>query len=118
MAQKKRRREMRELAGRAYRRELDDALSELEGEFARWRSGEISCHELSDLIHEFHDGIARRLWAQYTHLKPDQTVPIAVAKGVLAEDDLSAELLETLKQTIGFARELAERDADAEEADD
>ena len=46
-----------------YERELAKALESLGEDFKRWRKTKISAFELSELIHKFHNGIARDLWS-------------------------------------------------------
>lgn len=84
---KSQRRELRKLAELAYDRELGIALEKLEAHFKRWRRGEISPHDLNELIHEHHDGVSRELWNFYNN-KPDFTVPLAIAKGTIAENEV------------------------------
>lgn len=70
---------IREYAARVYEVELGQALSELEAQFAAWRSRQISAGELTDRIHAFNRGPARELWVatQYTPpRKPDDTTAI------------------------------------------
>lgn len=109
-------RKLRELAGVAYKRELGAALSKLEEEFARWRSGEIDPFELSDRIHRFHEGESRDLYAIYNRLPPSNSVARAVALQILQETELPSELLETLELPLRFYRErLAEPDEQDED---
>jgi len=58
-------REIRELAGVVHERWLALELGKLEGEFARWRAGELDAIELSALIHKFHEGPPRALWLMF-----------------------------------------------------
>ncbi len=55
----------KQLIGQAYQREQDKALESLRREFDRWKSGEIDCWELTDLIHRFHNGESRDLYKIY-----------------------------------------------------
>ena len=106
--QRKRRKALRELAGTAHERELVQALSDLEAKFQAWRKGDISSFELSDLVHEFHNGINRNIWRRYVYLKPDQSVPAAVAHGILKEDEIPPPLLEEMKASIEALRHIDE----------
>ncbi len=110
-------RQLRRLADLAYDRELSTALNELEAEFARWHAGEIVPLELSDLIHRFHDGIARDLWKEHTHVRPPQIVARAVATAVLAESDVGPALMPLLKMSIEFYRWEASIEAASEDED-
>ena len=106
--QKKIRKALRELADEAHERELTRALSDLETGFKAWRKGEMSCFELNDLIHKFHDGTSRNIWKRYAYLKPDQSVPVAVAHGILKEDEIPPAMLEEMKGSIEALRHIDE----------
>lgn len=102
---KKIRKALRELADDAHERELTQALSDLEAKFQAWRKGEFSCFELSDLVHKFHDGTSRNIWKRYAYLKPDISVPAAVGRGILKEDEIPPGMLEEMKASIEFFRD-------------
>ena len=86
------RRKLRELAGLAYERELSEALRELATDFAAWKGKSINAFDLSDSIHEFHNGVARDLWSLYNQLKPPMIVAGALERGVLTSKDVPAPL--------------------------
>jgi len=110
---KSQRRRIRELAGIAYDRELSRELTALEGEFARWRSGALTAHDLDRKIHEFHQGPNRRLFVTYTGAAVKLAVAAAIANGVLSEAEAGAEMLEILRGGIEFARQYStEEDGD------
>ena len=111
--------ELRRLADAAYERELGDELAKLEEDFRRWRSKEISALELSDRIHELHDGAARDLWKIYTYGKPPAAVARAIANGLIAESSLSPKLLAQLEGAIAFyLQDWLESAADDEDDED
>jgi len=58
-------RAMRSLVGIAHETELKRALEELFGSFQEWKSGEIDSIELSDRIHNFHNGPNRDIYLRY-----------------------------------------------------
>ena len=93
---KSQRRRLSELAALAYQRELDSELAKLETEFRRWRSGELSPHELSELIHAFHNGPSRELFSRYDRRFRDLAVAGAVRRGVLSEVEVGSEILSLL----------------------
>lgn len=95
---------LRRLAGVAYERELGRELDSLFAAFHEWKAKQSSAHDLSAAIHEFHDGVARDLYVMYGRFDPLQTVPRAVAAGLLAEDDIPAEILTKLAKTVEFYR--------------
>ncbi len=96
---------LRKLAGLAYERELTRELEALARHFDRWREGRISCWDLSDRIHEFHDGASRDLFKQYNYGKPEATVPYALAANILSEDEIPPALLDRLRKAIDYFRE-------------
>ena len=102
---KSQRRQLRELAGKAYDRELAREVAALESDFACWRRGEIDVHELSDRIHRFHNGPARRLYVIYTSSHREMAVGSAIGRGILTEDEATPEILEALKGLIELARD-------------
>jgi hypothetical protein len=100
---KAQRRRLTELAALAYQRELDAELGKLEAEFRRWRSGELSPHELSDLIHAFHNGPSRELFSRYDRKFRDLAVAGAVRRGVLSEVEVGPEILSLLAPRLSLA---------------
>ena len=101
---KKQKAELRRLAGVAHERELASAMAALEGEFTRWRKGEINVFELNESIHKFHHGISRELYNRYEPRHADITVPGAIARGTLREEEVDPVLLEHMVELIEFAR--------------
>jgi hypothetical protein len=93
---KSERKELKRLAGLAYERELAKALESLEEDFKRWRKNKITAFELSELIHKFHNGVARDLWSFYTTGPAELNVKHAIAKGVILKNEISAGILEKL----------------------
>jgi len=98
-AQKKK---LRELAGIANERELDQEMEMLYQHFENWRNEKMSCFELSDLIHKFHQGPSRDIWKMYTYSDPDTAVSRAVALGLLKKEEIPENLLDILDLKIGF----------------
>ena len=105
--QKRLRKAMRNLVTRGYERELSKALSDLEASFRTWREGTITCFQLSDLIHEHHDGVSRDLWKKYG-FHAEVLLPGLVASGVILESEVPEELLATMQQKIRGIREFQE----------
>jgi len=101
---KKQRKEMRELQGLAWRRELEEELGKLESHFSSWREGLIDVFELSDQIHRFHNGGSRDLYTYYTGSDLMFTVPGALAKGIIDESEVSKELLDIIVEQIELFR--------------
>jgi hypothetical protein len=98
---KAQKREIRRIAGLAHDRELATALTALENQFARWRSGEIGPHDLNGAIHAFHQGPSRQLWSRYTDGYAELAVVFALQNGIVAEHEIGSDLLEILKPRLG-----------------
>ena len=99
---------LRELAGVAYSRELGTELAKVEKEFVRWRSGEIDPFELSDRIHQFHDGVSRDLYVAYRDLSPHHSVARAVAHQILERAEIPPDILAALQSAIELFEEQRE----------
>ncbi len=99
------RKELRRLAALAYERELGTALAALEGQFHEWHAGNLDVHELSDAIHQFHNGVARDLYVTYTRLEPRVAVAQAVGRKILRDDEVPPTLREALQSLITFYEE-------------
>ena len=114
--QKARRQIVQEFAALAYERELARELDTVEVGFSRWRRNEVSAHELSELIHAFHDGAARRLYSVYHGEVIEMAVGSAIARGVLTEEEVPSEILEALRSQVDFAREMGSEEEPSPEA--
>jgi hypothetical protein len=86
------RRTLRKLASQAYARELDEALRDLASAFTDWKAQRIDGFTLAQTIHEFHDGIARDLWARYEPVSPEVAVRMALEAGVIRPGEVPTEL--------------------------
>ena len=107
------RKRLRELADLAYQRELDAVLRELDSSFADWRRGDIDGFQLSDLIHEFHQGPSRQLFGLYSRLKPPALVARAVALRLIERSDTPPEAWSRLERAIEYYEK--ERDFEEDE---
>jgi hypothetical protein len=95
-------RALRELAAKAHQEELRCALMPLSGAFQRWERGELPSGELTDLIHEFHQGPSRDLWGRYNSGMLEVVVAHAIVTGVLDRTKFPPEVLESLAPAIQF----------------
>ena len=93
---------LRELAGQAYRAELNAELMSLFEAFQAWHKEELDPFELSDKIHDFHQGAARELYNRYHERWADMTVSRALALGLLDDEGLSEALREKLTPKRDF----------------
>jgi len=97
---------MRELVTLAYERELGEHLSNLQKHFSEWNAQQISAFDLSDRIHEFHNGPSRELFKAYDSASPDFLVAQAIVLGILHRDEVPDEILEALSPRIESVRSL------------
>jgi hypothetical protein len=110
---KSEKRTLRKLAGEAYARELHEALGDLDSAFSDWRNGRIDGFQLSDFIHDFHQGPSRDLYVQYTQTDPGLLVARAVARGLLKDSEVPKPLTSALSEVIAYCEQYAdEPDAD------
>ena len=70
--------------------------------FKRWEQGELGSGEMSELIHLFHQGPARRLYLRYNTAPLEATVAYAIAMGVLDREAVPAEVLDHVTGMIQF----------------
>jgi hypothetical protein len=95
-------RALRDLAASAYEIELGRALEALHGEFDRWRRGDITAFDLSEAIHQFHQGPARELYGRYVMGSAHHAVAYAVATGVLNRSEVAPDVLQCLAGALSF----------------
>ncbi len=100
LQEKRVRRALRELAGAGHEAALRQALKPVADALDRMRRGEISPVEVSEIIHEFHQGAARWIWASHASLDPAQLVARGVASGVLPRERVPADILAALEPKI------------------
>ena len=96
---------LREYAAAAHEEELRRALLPISEAFGRWASAELGSGELSEIIHRFHQGPARELWARYNTPHLEIPVAFAITTGVLGRGTIPAELLEHLAGALRFNEE-------------
>jgi hypothetical protein len=101
--------QLRRLAGIAYERELERELSSLLGQFQNWRNGEIDPFELSDHIHEFHEGPNRGLYNFYNRADPHMAVARALVEELLSESEVPDDSRLKLVSAVDFYRAERER---------
>jgi hypothetical protein len=91
-------RQLREWSAVAYERELGAELKNLHDAFHDWEQGKMSCFDLTELIHVFHDKSARELYKTYVMLGNERIeVRVALARGVLSEHELPEEVLKWVR---------------------
>jgi hypothetical protein len=62
---KSEKRELRRLAGEAYKAEMEKELAKLEAEFKIWREGKISVFDLDEQIHVYYSGPRKQQYGFY-----------------------------------------------------
>jgi hypothetical protein len=94
---------LREQAGQAHEEELHRALVPVAEAFKRGEHGELGSAELSDIIHRFHQGPARELFARYNGTPYlEMAVAYAITVGVLDRQTIPTELLDHLARALAF----------------
>jgi hypothetical protein len=91
---------LREWAARAHEAELHQALIPLSEAFKSWERGELDSFELSDLIHRFHQGASREVYARYVSRDAEPALAHAIATGLIDRTAVPAELLDYLARLI------------------
>jgi hypothetical protein len=82
-------RAVRELCSLAHERELNRELGLLLESFQQWQQGALDAFELSQRIHQFHQGPARELYVRYVNNSlAELMVARALLDGVIAESDI------------------------------
>ncbi len=92
-------------AGVAYEEELKRELRKLHVHFEEWRDDDISSSQLSDLIYAFTKGPSRELYNKYNSSWLDLVVAQAIASGILDQDELPEELVESLSHAVQFVEQ-------------
>lgn len=96
----------RELASKAYERELTKHLTKLAEKFDDWRSNKIDSGQMSTLIHKYYRGPSKDMFSMYNSLDTDVLVIRAVVNGFITEDEIPDELLEYVKERVEVFKEL------------
>jgi hypothetical protein len=96
---------LREYAAAAHEEELRRALLPVAEAFNRWAKKELGSGELSEIIHQFHQGPAKALWVRYNTPYLEMAVAYAITSGLLARDTIPGELLAHLAGAMRFYEE-------------
>lgn len=94
------RKELRKLLEQAYARELDRYLLDLSIKFEDWKNKKITCWDLEDEIHKFHEGISKKLYNFYNAGGVDQLYMIsrALANDLLRKEEIPSEAIEIVER--------------------
>ena len=93
-------RRLQELGQIAYERELSTELTRLDREFRRWRAGEINVFEVSEAIHQFHQGPAQELFGMYTRAQTVIAVAGAINRGTISREEAGPNVVQVLDQLL------------------
>ncbi len=94
-------RALRTLSQVAHEAELRRALSQLSHYFDRWKTAEIDSFELSDRIHEFHNGANREIWLRYnSRVDLRVLVSYAVKEGLIKGESIPDDVLPYIKDVL------------------
>jgi hypothetical protein len=95
------RRAIRELAAKAYQRELTAELGRLHSTFAEWKAGSLTAEELANKLHRRRTDVERELAKDYKYnANLDVAVARAITRGVLAEEEIAEPAREHLQRLI------------------
>ena len=103
---KKQKKHLRELTEIAYERDLSRCLEVVSKNFDAWKKNEISTWDLNQLIHEYHNEIARELYKSYVMTDSIFSVAFGVAQGVISLDDVD----KTFREKISSLADAISRD--------
>ena len=95
-------RALRRLSAAADEEELRRALLPVAAAFEEWRAGQLGSGELTERIHDFHQGPARELFKRYYSGPLEYAVAQAIVVGVLDRKAVPADVLEHCKGAIEF----------------
>jgi hypothetical protein len=90
-------RKFRELNSLAYERELTKHLHLLASNFDDWKRKNLSCWDLEELIHKFHNGKARELYTFYNNSIPELAVASALTRGLLSREEIPDDICEHIE---------------------
>lgn len=97
--------EIRHLAHLAYERELHQALSRVRAHLELWRPRENRFFKVDDLRSRFLSETADEVWRIYDCLPPEQSVGRAMRLGLLAREEIPAEVAAAVVRVAGAASE-------------
>lgn len=94
-------RALRSLSQVVQEAELRQALSQLSHYFDRWKTAGIDSFELSDRIHEFHDGLNRQIWVRYnSRVDLRVLVSYALKEGLIKGESIPESVLPYIRDVL------------------
>jgi len=101
---------LREYAAAAHEEELRRALLPISEAFGRWERRELDSGELSEIIHRFHQGPARDLWARYNTPHLEMVVAFAITTACWVATRFRASYWSISLEPCGSMRKIKRRD--------
>lgn len=98
-----------ELVTAAHETALRRELAKLDEHFERWRRSEIDSFDLSERIHQFHEGPAREIYKEFTYTRSADLPMLAaraIQSGVLPKHAVPDDVVPYLERLLAFYREL------------
>ena len=105
--------QLRVLVEDAYEAELGRELSKLKADFDRWAAKEVTAGELSDRIHEFHQGPSRDIYSAYALRAPVFLVARAVVLDLIDLQRVPEEARAEVEERAQGLRDVWDLNADA-----
>jgi len=93
---------LREYSSIAYEAELRHELEALATQFDEWKNGTMDSWELTEAIHQFHNGASRELYKKYNYGSTELNVAHAIFTGLLDRRQVPAELVDHLAKYRAF----------------
>ena len=98
------RRTLKELSWKSYEIELREHLGNLFNNFKTWDNNKLKSGELSDLIHEFHDGPSREMYKYYNTVDPEMSVSRAIVLEYFSSKQIPEEVFPFISNSIEFCK--------------
>lgn len=103
---KSEKRELRRLAGDAYKAEMEKEVAKLEAAFKTWREGKIAVFDLDVQIHGYYSGPRKKLYGFYRmRNQPEAAVARGLAMGLIDIAQVPIEIKTKIEHMIGFFKE-------------
>jgi hypothetical protein len=115
---KKAKRQLRELAGMAYERELRAALKPVEQTLADMHAGKCDAFAVSEAIHQFHQKPARDLWVQYHRMDPEFSIVGALLDNIISPEEIPVEMRQWFVERAEQLRKIRSSDSDENDVTD
>jgi hypothetical protein len=113
---KKVKRQLRELAGVAYEREMRSALKPVEQALADMHAGKCDAFAVSEVIHQFHQKPARDLWVQYNQMESEFSIAAALLDNVISPEEIPVEMRQWFIERAELLRKIRSSDPDENDA--